>query len=153
MSHAIIRWILQTSWQAGGLAVLIWLAQRLMARRLSPAWRYGLWFLLIARLLMPSVPQTAFSVFNLVGPKAESTVVNPSATAPASGGNEAVGPIRGNMGQIGGQNELQSFPPTVATDWFSVAFWGWLSGICFLGARLAWSNGRFLKRISRCKPI
>src|SRR5581483_3643422 len=48
------------------LVGLVLLAQRLLRRRLAPAWRYGLWLLVIARLLMPVVPASGFSIFNLV---------------------------------------------------------------------------------------
>src|SRR5947207_9601564 len=59
------QWILQCSWQAAVLAGLILLVQWLFRKRLSPEWRYGLWLLLVLRLLMPVSPQAAFSVFNL----------------------------------------------------------------------------------------
>ena len=50
LSHlggGVFRWILQTTWQAAVLAGLILAAQWLLRKRLSPAWRYGLWLLLI----------------------------------------------------------------------------------------------------------
>ncbi len=43
------EWLLQTSWQAAVLAVLILLAQLFFRNRLSPAWRHGLWLLLLVR--------------------------------------------------------------------------------------------------------
>src|SRR5947207_11282720 len=61
----LFKWVLQTSWQAAVLACLILLGQRIFRRQISAAWRYGLWFLLLARLVMPFTPQSAFSVFNL----------------------------------------------------------------------------------------
>ena len=61
----VFRWILQTTWQTTVLVGLILLAQWLLRRRLAPAWRYGLWLLLIVRLLMPIVPPSGFSIFNL----------------------------------------------------------------------------------------
>ena len=61
----VFRWILQTTWQTTILVGLILLAQWLLRRRLAPAWRYGLWLLLIARLLMPVVPPSGFSIVNL----------------------------------------------------------------------------------------
>ncbi len=49
--EALFPWVVQTSWQAGILALVIVLAQAVFRRRLSPAWRYGLWLLLVVRLL------------------------------------------------------------------------------------------------------
>jgi beta-lactamase regulating signal transducer with metallopeptidase domain len=66
MAEAVFRWVLQTSWQAVVLAGLILAAQWMLRKRLSASWRHGLWLLLIARLLMPAAPQSAFSVFNVI---------------------------------------------------------------------------------------
>ena len=60
----VFGWVLQTSWQAGIFALLILIAQAIFRRRLSPAWRYGLWLLLVARLLLPNTPQTTWSIYN-----------------------------------------------------------------------------------------
>src|SRR5438132_13964611 len=62
---AILEWIFATTWQAAVVVELILLAQWIFRKRLSPAGRYGLWLLLVIRLLMPSSPQTAFSIFNI----------------------------------------------------------------------------------------
>ena len=61
----LFAWLLQTTWQAAVIALLILVAQFLLRERLSPGWRYGLWFLLVARLLMPMTPSSTVSVFNL----------------------------------------------------------------------------------------
>src|SRR2546426_861244 len=61
----IFRWIVRTSWQASVLALLIVLVQMFFRRKLSPGWRYGLWLLLVARLLMPTLPPSPLSVFNV----------------------------------------------------------------------------------------
>src|SRR5262245_43061977 len=61
----IFQWVFETTWQAAVLVGLVLLAQWLFRKRLSPAWRYAIWLLLVARLLMPSLPKTSFSVFNM----------------------------------------------------------------------------------------
>jgi beta-lactamase regulating signal transducer with metallopeptidase domain len=58
-------WLLGVSWRAAVLAGLVLLFQRLLASRLSPAWRYGLWLLVLARLLLPVAPGSPWSIFNL----------------------------------------------------------------------------------------
>src|SRR5437762_14066871 len=65
IASEVFRWVLQTTWQAAVLAGLILLTQGLFRKRLSPAWRYGLWLLLVVRLLIPVPPQSALSIFNL----------------------------------------------------------------------------------------
>ncbi len=57
--------LLQASWQAAMLAVVILLAQRLLRRWLTPTWRHALWLILVARLLLPLALVSAWSLFNL----------------------------------------------------------------------------------------
>jgi beta-lactamase regulating signal transducer with metallopeptidase domain len=57
------RWLLETTWQGAVTVGIILLAQFLLRNRLSPAWRHGLWFLLVARLLMPMTPMSMCKSF------------------------------------------------------------------------------------------
>lgn len=41
----LFHWLVQTSGRAAVIVLIILLAQFLLRHRLSPAWRYGLWFL------------------------------------------------------------------------------------------------------------
>ena len=61
----VFEWVLRTTWHAAVLAGLILLAQLLFRKHLSPGWRYGLWLLLVVRLLIPVTPRSATSIFNL----------------------------------------------------------------------------------------
>jgi len=64
-AELLFAWVIQTSLQASILALLILLAQMALRQRLAPAWRYGLWLLLVVRLLLPNAPQTMWSIYNL----------------------------------------------------------------------------------------
>src|SRR5208282_4923570 len=75
-------WLLQTSWQAAVLAGLILAAQLLLRKKLSPAWRHGLWFLLLVRLLMPMTPSSALSIFNLAKAPRPAVMTKPVTVAP-----------------------------------------------------------------------
>lgn len=59
-------WLLQTSWQASILAALILLLQKLFRKFLPPAWSFGLWLILLVKLLLPVSPSSQFSLFNFV---------------------------------------------------------------------------------------
>jgi beta-lactamase regulating signal transducer with metallopeptidase domain/DNA gyrase inhibitor GyrI len=59
-------WLLQTSWQATVLAALILVLQRLLRRFLPPAWSFGLWLILLAKLLLPVSLSSQLSLFNFV---------------------------------------------------------------------------------------
>lgn len=146
----VFRWILQTTWQAAVLAGLILLAQRLLRKRLSPAWRYGLWLLLVGRLLMPMPPQSALSIFNLAGnmPSHFAAASPPALALPAgvNGSGEVFHPAVANLAE-----PVEA--PGWKMDWFEISFCGWLAGVCFFGARLLWTNGRFRARIGGYQPV
>ena len=55
----------RASWQASWLILLVLVAQVTLRRWLSPAWRSALWLLVVARLLLPVTPSSAWSLFNL----------------------------------------------------------------------------------------
>jgi len=157
----IFQRVLQTTWQAAVLAGLILGAQWFLRKRLSPSWRYGLWLLLVVRLLMPVSPQSAFSIFNL----ARATPKYPLAASHASVLSDAVeGEPAGNIpayvpvvAEPHGASLIVQAPavakPAAKVNWFAVAFYGWLAGVFFFGARLVWTNGRFLSRIAAYQPI
>jgi beta-lactamase regulating signal transducer with metallopeptidase domain len=68
-SSASADWLVRTSWQAGVLIVALVAIQLVLGhKRLAPRWAYALWMLVVVRLLMPAVPQSPWSVFNLKAP-------------------------------------------------------------------------------------
>ena len=58
-------WVWATSLQASVLIALVLLAQLLLGRFLTARWRYGLWLLVLVRLMIPGGPSSPFSIFNL----------------------------------------------------------------------------------------
>jgi beta-lactamase regulating signal transducer with metallopeptidase domain/ankyrin repeat protein len=61
--ESVFSWVLTTTWQASVLAVLVLAAQWLLGARLNPRWRYALWLLVLLRLVLPDVPESALSLF------------------------------------------------------------------------------------------
>ncbi len=61
-------WLLENSWQAAILAILIFTVQFIFRRWLTPFWRHALWLLLIVKLLIPFNLESNFSVFNIAAP-------------------------------------------------------------------------------------
>ena len=57
--------IWRASWQAAALALLVVLLLRCCGERLSPRWRFLLWGVVLARLLIVATPVSPWSVFNL----------------------------------------------------------------------------------------
>ncbi len=63
---ALFEWALRTSVHAGILVGLVWTVQRLAGRTLAPRWHYALGGLVVLRFLAPAVPESRWSLLNLV---------------------------------------------------------------------------------------
>ncbi len=63
-----LNWLLTHSTQAGLLVLLVLAVQWIFRRHLTHRWRFALWWIVLARLLLPFSPQSAMSLFNLVRP-------------------------------------------------------------------------------------
>ena len=61
----IFEWTWRTSLYASVLIALVLVIHLTGGKRLAPRWRYALGILVLIRLLMPAVPESAFSIFNL----------------------------------------------------------------------------------------
>lgn len=62
---SFIHWLLMSSFMGSILIGLILVIRTIFRKRLDSNWQYLLWFLLIARLLIPYAPESPISVFNL----------------------------------------------------------------------------------------
>ncbi len=54
-------WVIDVSWQASLVAAVVLVVQALLGRRVSARWRCNLWLLVVARLLLPVVPESRWS--------------------------------------------------------------------------------------------
>src|SRR3954454_23753700 len=55
LAESLAAWAWRASWQGAALAVVVALLLWAVGRRISPAWRFGLWGLVLLRLAMPAV--------------------------------------------------------------------------------------------------
>ena len=58
-------WFLHTSLQVSVIILLILVIQFFCRKRLSVNWCYFLWMFIIIRMLLPALPESPFSIFNL----------------------------------------------------------------------------------------
>ena len=65
---AMFEWTWRTSLHASVLITLVALIQAAGSKRLAARWRYALGLLVLLRLMMPVVPASSFSIFNLTAP-------------------------------------------------------------------------------------
>ena len=82
--HSALGGLLRASWQASVLVGLVILTQGLLGKRLPARWRFALWWLVLARLLLPVGPSTPFSLFNY-----------PQLQVPAGAPFQVNGPVSG----------------------------------------------------------
>lgn len=76
-----LDWLVTRSLQAGVLVLLVLATQWIFHRRLSNRWRFALWWIVLARLLLPFSPQSGVSLFNLVRPAVQLAVLRQPAPA------------------------------------------------------------------------
>jgi len=62
------KWTLVTSLLSSIIAIFILLIRTLFKNKLQPRWFVWLWLILVIRLMLPWVPESSFSLFNLFTP-------------------------------------------------------------------------------------
>ncbi|MCA9171409.1 MAG: M56 family metallopeptidase, partial [Planctomycetales bacterium] len=65
VSQYVAEWLWQTSWQASLLIVIVFALIRLCGDRLAPRWRHLLWCVVLARLLLPTLPASPWSLYQI----------------------------------------------------------------------------------------
>jgi beta-lactamase regulating signal transducer with metallopeptidase domain len=154
----IFDWVLRTSWQAGVLAGLVLLAQFIFRKKLSPGWRYGLWLLLLARLLMPNSPPSAVSIFNVwmltpPSPPAIEVPGRPMAITPTIPTSDHPPAVEPASERVSAATPTPASAPNHPINWFAVACVVWVAGVCLLALRLIASSLRFYSSLARHIPV
>ncbi|MGA2232740.1 MAG: M56 family metallopeptidase [Tepidisphaeraceae bacterium] len=143
-THALVSLLAsgfwRASWQAGLLAAAVLIARSALGARLSPAWRCAIWMLVAARLTLPVVPASAWSVFNLVPDAAQ--VVRVAAPQDSSGAFVFI-----HAGKLGLAAATDVTAPSPRSNWTFMLEVVWLVGAISLAARLLLANPRFARRL------
>lgn len=147
--HLLFDWTLDTSLRATLLVVLVMTLQTLLRHRLSSRWRYALWLPVLAVLLMPIFPPSAWSLESLLAPS------RPVPTASAQVQTMAYlkqGPQ--DMGLETGLSNPTIPPSEPPFDWSRVGLWVWLSGVVILlsGGMLSYLRTLHLARSEASLP-
>jgi beta-lactamase regulating signal transducer with metallopeptidase domain/peroxiredoxin len=161
------NWLLRTSWQASILVVLVLAVQWLFRRRLSAGWQYALWFLVVVRLALPSMPASSWSLFNVVH-YAAATPAPPRTDAEAARPAMPIAPPASSLSVPGSVTEAPHLPrflerkraelsPAAAPAWSDKqrlmrnAAIVWLAGLLLLGGRAVGQNFVFMRRLRNAK--
>lgn len=135
----LFGWLLRNSAHAAVLALVVWGLERTVCRRLPPRWRYGLWLLVVVRLLIPIAPGSPLSLFNLFdfAPASLSGVARQLLGLPS--------PVPVPLPET--PHPLADTPP-----WFLGALALWLPGALILGV-LVWRDQQRLRDALGGAPV
>lgn len=136
--ESVFGWLLETSWQASVLALLVIVVQRAFRSRLNPRWNYLLWLLVVLRLIMPAIPESVLSLFQFAphAPTQISVTVSQPLFAPTALA----------------EDELTSVAPAHAAlrvTLYTLLALAWLAGAAVLLVVTWWTNRRFARQMGR----
>jgi beta-lactamase regulating signal transducer with metallopeptidase domain len=182
MTLALIQSLLEAmwraSWQAAVLVPVVLLLQWLFRKRLSPASRHALWWIVVARLALPFTPSAPCSVFNTLPPAPSrwtTSAVEPSAyQLPSVPGRQMPPTLPENLAPpspaatvllpevlADAAAPVTAFPttalpspqPVVRYTLPAVLFSVWLLGVLVLCLQLTVGQYRFHRQLRRARPL
>lgn len=132
-------WLMDATVQASLIACLILLLTLASPKRVPARWRYLLWLVLVARMVMPWAPESAWSLFNLLP---ETAVSVPVAAPPAA----SVGPVAEAAAPMPAfPAEGDSGAPGTAVPVIPLV---WFGGALVVGLLMAWNSLRLWREVA-----
>jgi len=151
----IFDWVAKTSLMASIIVVLILLVRAALKDRLPIKWQYMLWFVLLARMLLPWVPESSFSLYNLFS-FADKPIALPISSMDddmsrlsaehASGINESSHILDNSMSGAERSDVTINDSPAFIHSALSLS---WLLGVLAITAYVLVSNRKFSRRMMR----
>ncbi|MHC4398688.1 MAG: M56 family metallopeptidase [Planctomycetota bacterium] len=170
-----VRHVVEASWQAAVIAGIVLLVCLVLRDRMSARWRCALWLVVLARLLMPTVPESRLSLFNLAAAapsdRASQPVREPIAAVPAGRPASRADTASGEPTRLA-ERPAVARPPVAtaasataisppstpsqsqpALSGWQVAGVVWLLGALFVVGRAAVSATGLYRALKRCRPV
>ena len=158
------------TWQASFLIGLILLIHWLLRDRLSARWRFTFWWLILIRLMLPVMPESAWSIFNIARKNAsENLAVTPASEIIPNFTITHSIPLKPDVSEwAGDENALDddsavtdssALPAMKPLNWyqsksFQLAVAGvWLLGVLLYGGRIVIGSIWFKYRLAHRDPI
>jgi beta-lactamase regulating signal transducer with metallopeptidase domain len=138
----VFGWLLSASWQASVLALLVLAVQAVLRGRLNPRWRYALWLLVLLRLIVPALPESALSLFQFAPPPP--TALTVTVTEPLFVAESALPPA--NL-------PPESTPPVHLFSFYTLLALAWLAGATVLFVLTALVNWRFARQVASSPAV
>lgn len=156
----VFRWVLLATVPSCVLIALILLVKKAFDRRVSASFHYGIWFLLIVRLLIPFAPQSPTSALNLITPF--TSAVQSSGASGIGTGNSLSNSVSAKMKTAGIQpSPAKPEKATIAEDAAasgstpleSLLAAVWLAGVLSSLIYMLTLNRRFLAGLKDALPV
>ncbi|MEO8205763.1 MAG: M56 family metallopeptidase [Chthoniobacterales bacterium] len=151
---SVAAWVWEASWQASLIVVVILLAQWIFGSKISAGLRYGLWILVVARLLLPALPQSSLSIYNYTSTPQDMVLERTATTfivMPVRPDQKpqlihANAPVETEVRPRYWQEMRHSWPQILAVIW--------LMGACLMLGRLFFTYSLFRRRLTtRMLPV
>ena len=165
-----MTWLWRMSWQSAILVLLVLAAQWLFRDKLTPRWRFNLWWLVLIRLIIPVFPESPLSVFNLAHISFKTQIYPPFLNRPVAyvvpvshiastipnavldQNNQAPAFLNRDhpiLEQTREQASVSAIQQVVAKRFpiFSVLAWIWIAGVLFHGGRLCMGSWMLSRKI------
>jgi beta-lactamase regulating signal transducer with metallopeptidase domain len=148
---AAFVWVWNTSLAALALIGLVLLIQLGFKKFLPARACYALWLLVVLRLVLPAVPSSPFSIFNLGDTLSRPSPLHPPSTGLPVARGRSEGPAtpprsKGGEAPFQTVQVVEGSPPAFGSALWAAAPWVWLLGASgYLVAVLVWH-----RRFSRC---
>ena len=142
LHHSQFEWLFRASWQAGVVIVLVLAVQWAFGRRLSPRWRYAMWFLVVLRLALPWTIPSPVSLFNLVEFQRQSMRASPDNGIIEAQESTQAGTTTSDVSG----SAPRRFDP-------SVLLWIWAAGAVSLAGYLTYNQYRISKAVTYRRPL
>jgi len=62
----VLKWLAESSWQAGCMALCLFVVLSIFRGSVPPRWRHALWLLVACRLLLPALPSSPVSAYQII---------------------------------------------------------------------------------------
>jgi beta-lactamase regulating signal transducer with metallopeptidase domain len=154
-------WAWRASWEGAALAGIVAIILWMFGRKVSPAWRFALWGLVLIRLAMPAVVGVNWKWLSATNSTQPDAPISFHASQRPPVIVYTVDLIDGNSGTPFIMKAPVAPAPKATAQirgdrWLMarrIAASIWLVGIALLGSRVAWSSMRLARAVSRMKPV
>jgi bla regulator protein BlaR1 len=131
----VLNGLWRASWQATLLAMVVLVIQKLLGKRLGGRGRFALWAVVVVRLLLPVLPESRFSVFNLAKSKTQPAAVTVAPDEPRIP-IIVIGPVESAKPQAA-ERAPALMTSTHQFHWVGWIFAAWVAGVLTLSIRVS----------------